>query len=89
MTDDFILHLGKRTLEVALLISAPALVVSVVVGFGTAMLQAVTSIRDMTLGMVLKLAAIGGALLVFGNWMIRLGVSFTVEVMSHVQQMGQ
>jgi flagellar biosynthetic protein FliQ len=88
MDSDFAVYIGRRTLEVALLMSAPVLVVTLVVGLLTAMLQAVTSLRDMTLGLVLKIAAVGAALLLSGNWMIQMALNFTTEVFNHVQTLG-
>ena len=49
------------------MLSAPILSITLVVGFLVAMIQAVTSIRDMTMGMVLKLAGVGVSLLLVGN----------------------
>jgi len=89
MENDFVLHLGRRALETALLLSAPVLIVTLLIGFATAMLQAVTSIRDMTMGMVLKLAGVGVTILVCGNWMIQLSVSFTTDVLNYIQTMGR
>jgi flagellar biosynthetic protein FliQ len=88
MDSDLVLYIAKRTMETGLLISAPVLAVTLVVGFGTAMLQAVTSIRDMTMGMVLKIVAIAVTLLVFGGWMMDMARSFTMEIFSQIQAMG-
>ncbi len=88
MDSQFVIYIGRRALETALLLSAPVLVVALVVGFLTAMLQAVTSVRDMTLGMVVKLAAIGLTLILFGGWMMQVAVGFTTEVFNHLQLMG-
>ena len=88
MDSQFVIYIGRRALETALLLSAPVLVVALVVGFLTAMLQAVTSVRDMTLGMVVKLAAIGLTLILFGGWMMQVAVGFTTEVFNHLQSMG-
>ncbi len=88
MDSQFVIYIGRRALETALLLSAPVLVVALVVGFLTAMLQAVTSVRDMTLGMVVKLAAIGLTLILFGGWMMQVAVGFTNEVFNHLQSMG-
>ncbi len=88
MDSQFVIYIGRRALETALLLSSPVLVVALVVGFLTAMLQAVTSVRDMTLGMVVKLAAIGLTLIFFGGWMMQVAVGFTTEVFNHLQSMG-
>jgi len=88
MDSQFVIYISRRALETALLLSAPVLSVALVVGFLTAMLQAVTSVRDMTLGMVVKLAAIGLTLILFGGWMMQVAVGFSTEVFNHLQSMG-
>jgi len=85
MNGEFVLFLGKRALETALLLSAPALAVALLVGFVTALFQAVTSIRDMTLGVVVKIAAVGFTLLLTGGWMMQLSLGFTNEIFNHMQ----
>ncbi len=89
MDADFVLHIAKRGLEVALLLAAPVLVVTLLVGFGSALLQAVTSIRDMTLGMVLKIAAVGVTVLFAGGWMLEVAQKFTVDIFAYMQEMGR
>lgn len=88
MNGEYILYIGRRTLEVALMLSAPVLIVTMVLGFLSAMLQAVTSIRDMTMGTILKLVGVGLTLLVCGNWMLQVAMAFTVEVFNQVQTLG-
>jgi flagellar biosynthesis protein FliQ len=88
MDPDLVLYLGKRGLETALLISAPVLIVTLVLGVVTGMLQAVTSLRDQTLGVVIKLGAVGLTLLLAGAWMMQVAVGFTMEVFNHMQSMG-
>ncbi len=84
-----ILYIGKRTLEVGLMVSMPVLVVTLVVGFVVSILQAVTSIRDMTIALVLKLAAVAITLLVCGNWMIQLVMNLTYEIFGHMKNITQ
>jgi len=88
MNEDMILYLGKRTLEVAMMLSAPVLVVTLVIGFVTGMLQTVTSMRDMTMGMVLKLGAVGITLILSGSWCMQVAKGFTVEIFNTMQAIG-
>jgi flagellar biosynthesis protein FliQ len=88
MNSELVLHIGRRTLETALLLAAPALIVVLVVGFSVAVLQAITSVRDATLGMALKLGCLGLTLLLFGGWMMQVAVTFTAEVFGHLEAMG-
>ena len=89
MNSDFVLYLGRRAMETAMLVSAPVLVVTLVVGVITALLQAVTSIRDQTVGTVLKLACVGVTLMIAGNWMMQVAISYTTEIFAQVQALGR
>ena len=89
MNAEFVLYIGRRAMETALLLAAPVLIVTLVVGFLVAMLQAVTSIRDMTLGLVLKLAAVGITVLLCGGWMMSVAVGFAAEIFNHMQSLGR
>ncbi len=88
MDADLVLYLGRRALETALWVSAPVLVVAMVIGVTVAMLQAVTSVRDMTLSMVFKLAGVAVTVLLTAGWALQVVVEFAHEVFAHVQAMG-
>lgn len=62
-------RLTAETLYLVLLVSAPVLIVSLVVGFVIGLLQAVTQVQEQTLSFVPKLIAVGVALAVGGGWM--------------------
>jgi flagellar biosynthesis protein FliQ len=88
MDGDLVLYLARRTFETALLLSAPTLIVTLVIGFVVAMLQAVTSIRDQTMGQVIKLAAVALIMLFTGSWTLQVAVDFTTEVLNHLVALG-
>lgn len=58
-----------EALELSLLLSAPVLVTSLVVGVVAGVLQAITQVQDQTLGFVPKLLSVALALAVTGAWM--------------------
>jgi flagellar biosynthetic protein FliQ len=89
MDDQMVLYIGKRTLEIALLVSAPILIVTLAIGVLSAMLQTVTSLRDMTLGIILKLVGVGVTLLLAGGWMMQTTTGFVMEVFHHMQALGR
>lgn len=60
-----------------------------VVGIVITLLQAVTSIRDMTLTIVPKLIAVGIVTLLFGNWMLEVILRFSYEIFGYIQNIGQ
>ncbi|MFB0524663.1 MAG: flagellar biosynthetic protein FliQ, partial [Phycisphaerae bacterium] len=75
-------------LETALLLAAPILITCIVVGVTVTLLQAVTSIRDMTLTIVPKLLAVGAVILLFGGWMLQITLRFANEIFGHIQNIG-
>ena len=87
MDSNFIIYLGRQTLETALLVSTPILLTCVVVGVVVTLLQAVTSIRDMSLTVVPKLMAVGFVTLLFGSWMLGTLLKFFNEIFTHIQEL--
>ena len=88
MDSSFVIYMGRQTLETALLVSTPILLTCVIVGVIVTLLQAVTSIRDMSLTVVPKLMAVGFVALLFGNWMLGTLLKFTNEIFGHIQNIG-
>ncbi|MEW6056952.1 MAG: flagellar biosynthesis protein FliQ [Bdellovibrionota bacterium] len=80
MTEEFILGLGNEAIKIAALLSAPVLIVALVIGIGVSLLQAVTQINEATLTFVPKLAAISVVLIVSGPWMIDTITHYTTEL---------
>ena len=89
MDSSFIIYLGRHTLETALLLSAPVLVTCLVVGLVVTLLQAVTSIRDMTLTIVPKLLAVGAVTILCASWMLQILLGFSTEIFSYIEHIGR
>ena len=89
MDTTFIIYLGRHTLETALLMSAPVLVTCLVVGLLVTLLQAVTSIRDMTLTIVPKLLAVGAVCIMCASWMLQIMLTFSTEIFSYIENIGR
>lgn len=62
-------RLTAETLYLVLLVSAPVLVVSLLVGLAIGVLQAATQVQEQALTFVPKLVAVGVTLAVGGGWM--------------------
>jgi flagellar biosynthetic protein FliQ len=88
MGSSFALYLGRHTLETALLIAAPILLTCMAVGVVVTLLQAVTSIRDMTLTIVPKLLAVGLVILLTGGWSLEVMLRFANEIFGHIRNIG-
>ncbi|MBA7618039.1 hypothetical protein ES703_25358 [subsurface metagenome] len=72
----------------ALMIAAPMLLVGMVVGLIVSIFQATTSIQEQTLTFVPKIAAILGALILFGPWIIVSMMQFTLRLFARIPDMG-
>jgi flagellar biosynthesis protein FliQ len=70
-----------------LIISAPLLLVGLVVGLVISIIQATTSIQEQTLTFVPKIAAILGALVLLGPWMLTSLREFTIRLFSQIGTM--
>ena len=77
-------RLSAETLYLVLLVSAPALLVSLAVGFGIGLLQAVTQVQEQTLSFVPKLVAVGLVLALGGGWMGGQLLRFTETLWSAI-----
>ncbi len=85
MDSSLALYLGRHTLETVLIVAAPVLITCMVVGVSVTLIQAVTSVRDMSLTIVPKLLAMGMVLLFTGSWMLEIVLRFTSEMFGMIQ----
>jgi flagellar biosynthetic protein FliQ len=72
----------------ALMIAAPLLLVGLLVGLIISVFQATTSIQEQTLTFVPKIAAILGALILFGPWIVVSMVQFTLRLFGRIPELG-
>lgn len=80
MNMEVVISLSRRTLEEALMVSAPILVVGIVVSIIISVLQVMTSIQEVTISTVPRLAAVAGALFLAMPWMLRHMITFMVSL---------
>ena len=70
MSSDLVIGLARESLETMLLVAAPVLGTSLVVGVVVGLFQAVTQLQEMTISFVPKIVATFLALLFAGPWML-------------------
>lgn len=80
MTEGVIIDIFTQTLVLIIKVSAPMLLVSLVVGLIISILQTVTSIQEQTLTFVPKLLAIFLTLILVGNWILTTLKEFIIEL---------
>jgi flagellar biosynthetic protein FliQ len=80
MNPETVMTIGTRALEVTLLLSAPLLLVALVMGLLIGVFQAATQINEMTLSFIPKLVAMAATLTLAGPWMLKLIVDYTRQL---------
>ena len=84
MTSQYVIALGKEAIMLTLMVSAPMLVLGLIVGLTISVFQAVTQINEMTLTFVPKIIAVGLALLICFPWIINMLVGFTTRLFTSI-----
>ena len=77
MDTAMVVDLGRQALWMTMIVSAPMLLVGLLVGVIIGVFQAATSINEQTLSFIPKLLSIGLTAAVFGSWMINTLVDYT------------
>ncbi|KQP13792.1 flagellar biosynthesis protein FliQ [Pseudorhodoferax sp. Leaf267] len=76
MSPQFVLTMGQEALTLLLMVSAPVLIVVMVVGLVISIFQAITQIHEATLSFVPKLVAAMLVLAIAGPWMLTTLVDY-------------
>ncbi len=84
MTPDTITGLMAETIKITLLVSAPMLIVGLIVGVLISLFQAVTQIQEMTLVFVPKIVAVLITMIAALPWMIGMMVSYTQNLYTNI-----
>ncbi|MCE5284106.1 MAG: flagellar biosynthesis protein FliQ [Deltaproteobacteria bacterium] len=84
MSLDLIVGIMAETVRLTLLISAPVLLVGLVVGVVISLFQAVTQVQEMTLVFVPKIVACMVTLVAALPWMINLLLTFTQNLFNNI-----
>ena len=87
MTPELVVQLARRSFEATLLLAAPLLLFSLVVGLLISIFQAVTSINEATLAFAPKILAVMIAMIIFFPWMMTYMGDFTREIYSFIATM--
>ena len=84
MDTSTVVDLGRQALWMTVNISAPLLGVALAVGLIIGILQAATSINEMTLSFIPKLAALAITIAIFGGWQITTLVDYTRSIFQRI-----
>lgn len=87
MDTSTVMDVAINAMTTGMMISAPVLLVSIVVGLAISIFQATTHIQEQTLTFVPKLLAIMGILILFGPWMITVMSTYVTNLYSNMNNM--
>jgi len=82
MSVDIVVELARKTLEAAVWLAAPLLVIATLVSLAINIVQVLTSLQETTLSTVPRLAAVAAAVMALLPWMVRRMGWFTIGLFS-------
>lgn len=84
MNTDVALFWVQEALRTAVYLMAPLLGTALIVGLCVSLFQAVTSMQEMTLSYIPKMAVVGLILLLLAPWMLETLSDFTIDVLTFI-----
>lgn len=87
MSPDSIVALGQKTLETAVLLAAPLLLIMAVVSLLVSVAQTLTSLQDNTIATVPRLVVTALAAIALMPWMLRKLALFTTQMLGGFSQL--
>ena len=85
MDAGFVLDIAVEAIMVMVLVAAPVLGSALATGLLIGILQAATSVQEMTLSFIPKLAVMVLALVLFGEWQLALMVDYFEIIFERIQ----
>ncbi|MGA7180227.1 MAG: flagellar biosynthesis protein FliQ [Thiobacillaceae bacterium] len=82
MTPESVMSLGQDAMQVVLMLSAPLLAVTLIIGLVVSIFQATTQINDASLSFVPKLVGVILALMIAGPWMITVITDYMTRLLT-------
>lgn len=83
ITQDAVLDIAQKAIFNIIIVSAPLLLVSLIVGLIISIFQTVTSIQEQTLTFVPKILAVFITLMLGGSWMMNTMIEFVQDLWSN------
>ncbi|AGB19046.1 flagellar biosynthesis protein FliQ [Thermoanaerobacterium thermosaccharolyticum] len=84
MDPGVVLDIGREALMVTMIVSAPLLIVSLLIGLIISIFQATTQIQEQTLTFVPKILAIFASIILFGPWMLTTLINYTQKLILNI-----
>jgi flagellar biosynthesis protein FliQ len=82
MPPDRYITLARSTFEITLWMTAPILIVTVIVGLVVSVIQTMTSIQEMSISIVARLMSAGAVAFMMMPWFLKKIEYFTLQLLS-------
>ena len=89
MNEGIVLELFQQAMVNIILLSAPMLILALIVGLAVSIFQATTQIQEATLAFVPKILAVLVAIIVFGPWILNTIVDYTQDLFINLNKFVQ
>ena len=86
MTPELAVEVGRGAIETILVVSAPMLGMSLIIGLLVSLFQAMTQINEATLSFVPKMLGLFLATMLFFPWMLSTLISFMTNILTNIPQ---
>mgnify|MGYP001604074204 CR=1 FL=1 len=86
MTEKYVLDIAWETIMLTMKVAAPALLATLVVGLLVSIFQAATQINEQNLVFIPKVLAMTATVIICGPWILRLLITFTVDIFKQIPQ---
>ncbi|MBQ8626583.1 MAG: flagellar biosynthesis protein FliQ [Agathobacter sp.] len=83
ITQDAVLDIAREAIYTIVIVSAPMLLVALIVGLVISIFQTVTSIQEQTLTFVPKILCVFLMMILAGSWMMNTMIELMVELWSN------
>ena len=87
MNDSSVVEIAVRMLTVTGELAAPMLLTALAIGLAVSLVQSITSIQEVTLSFVPKMAGVALAVALAGHWMITTLINFTDQLFALIPQL--
>jgi flagellar biosynthetic protein FliQ len=87
MNDTTVIEIAVRMMTVSGELAAPMLLTALAIGLAVSLIQSITSIQEMTLTFVPKMAGVALAIVLAGHWMLSTLIGFTDQLYAMIPQL--
>lgn len=87
MDQGTVIDIAQQALKTVIYVSAPMLLLSLVVGLVISIFQATTQIQEQTLSFVPKIVAVIAGIAMFGAWMLRMLIEYTDSIFMNLNHL--